>query len=321
MSGRHSEFMMMFKLLDRRGVAVFASALLCSLPLLAQPNKAGQVPGTVFDHRYQTLAPVGADQVQVVYYRSKTGTQRVGAAHIYVDRQFHTGLLPGGYTRFCLAPGTHTLGAYLDDAPRYLGKSTDLYQASLQGGQTYFLRVREDGTTFPLPVKREEAERELVETREQVHVLSRVSAVEACRHYDYLDDDTRYKDYTLSSDVLFAFGKSGYGDISAAGHKAVAQWLKDLQRDDAQIRQIQVVGHTDPIGHEAENQLLGLQRATTVRQLLIDNGLAESIISATSAGNREPLVHSCYGSRAEQIACYAPNRRVVLRVDLSRRGQ
>ncbi|MGN7738581.1 OmpA family protein [Pseudomonas sp. 22526] len=300
---------------------IFAATLFCCPPLLAQQPKTGEIPGKVFDHRYQELPPVGVDQVQVVYYRTTGGTQRVGAAHIYVDRQFHTGLLPGGYTRFCLAPGTHTLGAYLDDAPRYLGKSTDLYQASLLGGKTYYLRVREDGTTFPLPVKRDEAERELRETRAQVHALSRAETVEACRHYDYLDDDALYKDYTLSSDVLFAFGKAAYGDISAAGHRAIAQWLKELQRDDAQIRQVQVVGHTDPIGHEAENQLLGLQRATTVRQLLIDNGLPESIINATSAGSREPLVHSCYGSRTEQIPCYAPNRRVVLRVDLSRRSQ
>lgn len=319
MPSRYSESMMMFNSLDKRAVVVLAATLFGCQLALAQPSNIRPAPWKIFDQQYQELPPVGADQAQVVYYRSASGTQRVGAAHIYVDRQFHAGLLPGGYTSFCVAPGTHTLGAYLHDAPRYLGKSTYLYQAALEGGKTYYLRVREDGGTFPQPVKRDEAERELRETRAQVHTLSRAKAVEACRHYDYLESDARYKDYTLSSDVLFAFGKSAYGDISTAGHQAIKQWLEQLQRDDAQIRQIQVIGHTDPIGQEAENQLLGLQRASTVRQLLIDNGLPESIINVTSAGNREPLVHSCYGSQAQQIACYAPNRRVVLRVELSRR--
>lgn len=312
---------MMFNTIDKRAVVVFVATLFFCLPSMAVTPKAKQVPWAIFDQRYQELPPVGADQAHVVYYRVASGTQRVGAAHVYVDRQFHTGLLPGGYTSFCLAPGFHTLGAYLNDTPRYLGKTTDLYQAALQGGKTYYLRVREDGGTFPLPVKHDEAQLELREARAQVHVLSRAGSVEACRHYDYLDGDTRHEDYTLSSDVLFAFGKATEKDLSASGYRAIEQWLEALQQHDAQIRQIEVVGHTDPIGDEAENQLLGLQRASTVRQLLIDKGLPESIISASSAGNREPLVFSCYGSRAEQVACYAPNRRVVLRVELGRQGQ
>lgn len=286
--------------------------------LVVPVGQAAPVVGKVFAHHYQELPPVGTDQAQVVYFRPLEGIQRQGAAHVYVDREFHTGLLPGGYTRFCLAPGPHVLGAYLGDAPSYLGKSLHLYQATLEGGRTYFLKVREDGNHFPLPVEREQAEPYLAQSRAQAHALSRASAVEACRHFDYLQDETRFKNYQLSSDVLFAFGKGEYQDISGAGRAAVAQWLTTLRKDDAQIRSIRVQGHTDPMGDEARNQLLGLQRAESVRQLLIELGLPESIISAQSFGHRELLVHSCYGTLAQQIACYAPNRRVALRVELSR---
>lgn len=303
--------------LNRRlmgGMLLFA---LPGMPLLAAPLAES---GRVFAQHYQPLPPVGADQVQVVYYRQLEGVQRRGGAHVYVDREFQASLLPGGYTRFCLAPGVHTLGAYIGDAPQYNGKSTDLYQALLQGGTTYYLRVREDQSTFPLPVKREEAERQLVNGRAQVHALSRASAVEACRHFDFIEDTDRFKHYQLSSDVLFAFGKSGYQDISSTGRSALRGWINELQRDDVQIQHISVLGHTDPLGDEARNQLLGLQRADSVRQVLIEQGLAESIISAESRGNRELLVHSCYGPLPKQIACYAPNRRVELRVELSRKA-
>lgn len=289
-------------------------------PLLAASDSQTPVPGKVFAQHFQALPPVGDDQVQVVYYRQLEGVQRKGSAHVYVDREFHSGLLPGGYTRFCLAPGVHILGAYIGDAPHYTGKSTDLYQALLTGGSTYYLRVREDESTFPIPVKREEAEAQLLKARAQVHALSRASAVEACRNFDFIEDKERYKHYQLSSDVLFAFGKGAYEDISVAGRAAVRDWITQLQRDDAQISHIRVEGHTDPLGEEARNQLLGLQRADSVRQLLIEQGLPESIISAESMGNREPLIHSCYGPLAQQVACYAPNRRVELRVELSHKA-
>lgn len=301
---------------NRKQTAVLLSATLLASPVLAY--SAGNVADKVFDGTYASVPPIGEDQTQVVYYRVKEGVQRQGAAHVYVDREFHSGLLPGGYSTFCLAPGSHTLGAYLDDTPDYKGKRSDLYQATLQGGQTYYLRVREDGNTFPQPITREEAERELVTTRNQVHAISRASSVETCRYYDYLVDESRFKRYELSSDVLFAFGASGRQDISEAGLKAVRSLIDELRQDHAQVRHVQVVGHTDPIGDEAKNQQLGLARANTLKDLLIVGGIPDSIISALSAGNREPVVFTCYGDRVQQVACYAPNRRVVVKVELGK---
>lgn len=296
--------------------AVLLSAALFARALLADP--IASVTGKVFDHTYVSVPPIGEDQAQVVYYRTEEGVQRKGAAHVYVDREFHSGLLPGGYSVFCLVPGSHTLGAYLNDTPEYKGKRSDLYQATLQGGKTYYLRVREDGNTFPQPVAREEAERELLNSRNQVHAISRASGVETCRHYEYLVDESRFKRYELSSDVLFASGLSSRQDISEAGLKTVRRLIDELREDHAQVRHVQVVGHTDPMGDEAENQLLGQARADTLKDLMIAGGIPESLISAVSAGNREPVVFTCYGNRIRQAACYAPNRRVVVKVELGK---
>ena len=128
----------------------------------------------------------------------------------------------------------------------------------------------------------------------------------------------RFKDYVLASDVLFAFGKSGYRDMTFRGHEAIRALAAQLKQDQVKLDHIEVIGHTDPIGSQASNQVLGLKRAQTVRRLLLQSGLSSSSITASSAGSDESVSQSCEGSRAEQIACYAEDRRVVVRVNTQR---
>lgn len=306
----------MFKRNNTLSVAVFAAALCATSFASAEQFQAK--PGQVFGSTYSPVAPVSDGQAQVVYYRTSGVGQQKGAAHVYVDSEFHTGLLPGGYSTFCVVPGSRTLGAYLNDAPSYKGKNVDLYSANLEGGKTYFLRVQENGSGAPQAVTREEAERELMGSRSQVQALSRASKVQMCNNLSTPPvQAAQFKDYALSGDVLFAFGKSGYQDISALGRKAIGELISQLHREHAKLDRIEVVGHTDPIGSYAANQVLGLKRAQTVRRLLVDGGLSASSVTASSAGSSEPVTDECYGSKPEQVACNAPNRRVVVRVDVS----
>lgn len=270
-----------------------------------------------FGNQYTPVAPVSAAQAQVVYYRAATMGAQSGAAHVYVDREFHTGLLPGGYTAFCVAAGSHTLGAYLHDAPQYKGKNINVYAANLEGGKTYFLKAGEGANGAPQAVKRVDAERELAGSRQQIQALSRASSVQAC-DYQPAPVAAPYKDYALSGDVLFSFGKSGYADISTQGRQAIRDLISQLKSENASLEYIEVIGHTDPIGSPSANQALGLKRAQTVRHLLIDGGLQASAIKASSAGSSEPASGGCSGSRAEQVACYAQDRRVVVRVEVRR---
>jgi OOP family OmpA-OmpF porin len=298
----------MFKRTIMFQVALVGVAL-CSTPkvLAAQP----------FGNQYTPVAPVPTEQAQVVYYRSPTTDAQSGAAHVYVDREFQSGLLPGGYTAFCVSPGAHTLGAYLHDAPQYKGKNTDLYSINLTGGTTYFLKVAEGGNSAPKVIDRIDAERELAGMRQQIQALSRASSVKAC-NYLPMPAAAPFKDYTLSGDVLFKFGKSGYADISFQGRQAIRELISQLKSDNTALEHIEVIGHTDPFGSQASNHALGLKRAQTVRRLLIDGGLSASSIEARSAGSSEPVSGECDGSRAEKIACHAPDRRVVVRVDVRR---
>ena len=57
-----------------------------------------------------------------------------------------------------------------------------------------------------------------------------------------------------------------------------------------QAVEVQVTGHTDRVGTEADNDRLSLERAQTVRDMLVQRGLKASFIRAVGRGAREPLV-------------------------------
>lgn len=261
---------------------------------------------TAYGQAYQPGLGVGKQQAQIVYYRA-ADVAGESAAHVYVDGEFHNALLPNSFTRFCVAPGDHTLGAYQNDAPDYKGKHSAAH-LTLVGGKTYFVKVGAGDNGRPELVNEAQAENALKALHQQVHVLSRASAVQSCQL------QPEYKDYVLSGDVLFRFGKSKRSDMTPAGRQAVAKLITQLHEDRVSLDSIEVIGHTDPIGQESTNYALGARRASTVREMLIDGGLPAANIQATSAGSSQPLVASCSGSRKEQVACYAPDRRVVVRV-------
>jgi outer membrane protein OmpA-like peptidoglycan-associated protein len=53
-----------------------------------------------------------------------------------------------------------------------------------------------------------------------------------------------------------------------------------------------VIGHTDTTGGAAANLALGLKRAATVRQLLIDTGIEASLVEINSHGEGNPLIRT-----------------------------
>mgnify|MGYP001229772738 CR=1 FL=1 len=57
-----------------------------------------------------------------------------------------------------------------------------------------------------------------------------------------------------------------------------------------QAVEVQVTGHTDRVGNAADNDRLSLQRAETMRTMLVQNGIKATFIRAVGRGEREPLV-------------------------------
>jgi outer membrane protein OmpA-like peptidoglycan-associated protein len=74
------------------------------------------------------------------------------------------------------------------------------------------------------------------------------------------------------------------------------------------VKDVVVIGHTDTMGTQQANYSLGLKRALTIRNLLVDAGLDPSSIDVTSVGELDPVVKT-----ADETA-EPRNRRVEIAV-------
>lgn len=120
------------------------------------------------------------------------------------------------------------------------------------------------------------------------------------------------KRYSLSTDALFAFGRSEAAGLVLGGREEIARVASELQAENANSR-IRVTGHTDEIGTEQANRALSQSRADTVRHLLVAGGVRADQVIAVGRGESEPI-RQCATSlpRAARIECLQPNRRVEI---------
>ncbi|GLQ95037.1 OmpA family protein [Dyella acidisoli] len=120
---------------------------------------------------------------------------------------------------------------------------------------------------------------------------------------------------TLSTDALFAFDRYSLEDITDGGRTQLDALAAHLLGEKDRIAHINVVGYTDRLGSDAYNQVLSQRRAETVAKYLAAKGVPEELIGAEGRGKAEPVMQCADQARSKLIACLAPNRRVVVRVD------
>ena len=122
------------------------------------------------------------------------------------------------------------------------------------------------------------------------------------------------KEFNLSSDVLFDFGKSS---LKPEGVTALDGLYEQITAETPKDGTALVVGYTDRIGSDASNQVLSEQRAKTVADYLVGKGIPADKISTQGRGEAEPVTGTqCDAIKAkkELIACLAPDRRVSISV-------
>ncbi|MGL5032089.1 MAG: OmpA family protein [Aeromonas sp.] len=122
------------------------------------------------------------------------------------------------------------------------------------------------------------------------------------------------KDFALNSDVLFAFGKATLKPAGVQALDAMYQQIAEFQPKDGNAV---VVGYTDRIGSEAQNQKLSEARARTVANFLVAKGMAADKVAIEGRGESDPVTGTqCNGvaPKAKLIACLAPDRRVEIKV-------
>lgn len=120
--------------------------------------------------------------------------------------------------------------------------------------------------------------------------------------------------HTLSADALFAFDRSGISDIQPRGREEVAALAASLR--EAGTASIAVTGYADRLGNASYNQQLSERRAETVKQLLVQEGVPASSITAFGRGASNPVSTGCGDSMARSalIECLRPDRRVEVEV-------
>ena len=86
-------------------------------------------------------------------------------------------------------------------------------------------------------------------------------------------------------------------------------------KDFAEIRYINVNGHSDLLGSPTYNQALSEKRAAAVRDYLVAQGVSGDKIEVYGFGKTLPI-KSCRGEKGRRalIECLAPNRRVQIEV-------
>jgi len=120
----------------------------------------------------------------------------------------------------------------------------------------------------------------------------------------------------LAADTLFKFNGSTLNDLLPKGRQEVLNVASQISNNFVSVSQIKLTGHTDRLGSDSYNLQLGQNRANTVRNLLVQNGVSENNISTSSAGKNQPVTNGCFDvkQREELKACLQPDRRVSVEI-------
>lgn len=109
-----------------------------------------------------------------------------------------------------------------------------------------------------------------------------------------------------SQTINFKFNKAELSERSQAFVAGLGQ-IFSAQRSDWQ--KLTIEGHTDSKGNPEYNKRLSLQRATTVKRVLVENGLSDGDITAVGYGKERLMINP---ERTE--IDFAKNRRVEIKV-------
>lgn len=83
---------------------------------------------------------------------------------------------------------------------------------------------------------------------------------------------------------------SGKDELTPDSRRVLDEIRAELRQ--RQAPEITVIGHTDRVGSLAYNDTLALQRAQTMRALLLGVGIGDGNIAVAGRGEREPLVNT-----------------------------
>lgn len=283
-----------------------------------------------FGAKYASITRAPQKQARIFIYRSRQ-VLRKEPVNIYLEGRYHTSLIGGGFSTFCAAPGNVATQTAPDDAQKlHMGKYGTAQKWAFQPEKILYLKVQETNAGASLTeVPAERAQRELSDTAQQIHTVSRAPIAQVC---DELKELAAVKPeapppppavnvprlYALEADALFEFGKT---ELRAASYNVIEIMAQRLKSDFSQVERIRVVGYTDPIGPDMLNKKLSLGRAQMVADQLKARGLNPVKGFVVEGLGPAQLVKTGCGKTPspENKLCHAPNRRVEIVVTGAKR--
>ncbi|MFZ5756915.1 MAG: OmpA family protein [Pseudomonadota bacterium] len=129
------------------------------------------------------------------------------------------------------------------------------------------------------------------------------------------------KPVVLNTDAAFFFGKD---TLTQAGRDAVENLAAYVKLWGIEGAQVEITGHTDRIGHAKDNLALSKRRAESVRRVMVESGLPPEAVVARGVGSTRPVttLADCPADlvRCDLIGCLAPDRRVEVRLNGTRKA-
>jgi len=86
---------------------------------------------------------------------------------------------------------------------------------------------------------------------------------------------------------------SGSDDFTEESKAAITSMMDELKQRPSP--EVTVIGHTDKVGADDQNDALSLQRAGRMKELLVGMGVPADSIDTAGRGSREPLVDTAEG--------------------------
>lgn len=267
---------------------------------------------------------------RLLLLRPDSGQDKAPPLDIWIDGIFHTTLLPGAFSEAWVCPGRRTLELARQTAsgPAPRVASTMATQAQ----QTrYVLLQTSANEAVQSPLAIEQAQMLLPDLRRQIHTISRLPSTPECPPQlvpaptavtsatppavPMAAEPVEPTRYTLAAEMLFNFGGHKPQDLSEQGQTQILRLGKRIKDQLKPGQLVLVQGHTDPMGPDALNQRLSLERAQTVSRILINGGLPARQVRAEGLGSSQLLVRDCQKeakSRSDKLDCNRPNRRVEI---------
>lgn len=86
---------------------------------------------------------------------------------------------------------------------------------------------------------------------------------------------------------------SGSDDFTEESRAAITSMMDEMKQRPSP--EVTVIGHTDKVGGDDQNDALSLQRAGRMKELLVGMGVPADSIDTAGRGSREPLVDTAEG--------------------------